>query len=165
MTASPASEQAKVSFSDPENPILRALALTNEELAAVQVQVAPLQRGCLRQSKTGVKHQRQHESIALSGRIPWVRLLEECSLLLGCQYFRKFARTPVACLHTQSLSKAEQLSEAQQCFRLVGIDTEPIPGDEPVLTFKADGLRLAVLGKITANPDGRTACTKENLVL
>ena len=112
LTIRPASQQTEISLSDPQNPILRALTFPDEQLTAVQVEVAPLQPCCLRQSETGIKHQGQHEAIAFAGRIPWVRLLEKRYLLLGTQYLGELARTSAVCVHQQSLSEVEDLNEA-----------------------------------------------------
>jgi len=112
LTTSPALKQAKISLSDPEDPILRAFSLANEHLPRIQIQVPPLEPCCFRQSETGIQHQGQHETIALSSRIPWIRLLQKRYLLLRCQYFGELARMSAVCVHQQSLPEVEEFDES-----------------------------------------------------
>ena len=142
LTLSPASEQPEISISDPENPISRALAFADEELAAVQVQIAPLQPCCLGQSETGVEHQGQHEPIAFTGRISWVWLPEKRRLL---SYRLKGQRTDrVEC-------------RGRVCYQ-VGFQLEPVE-PEVFWTFQhelaMDGERNGMLHKFDSS--GRIA--------
>jgi len=81
LSSTPVAEGINEIVTQPENAILRTLALPNEQPGRREVNVHPFKSGCLCQSQSGVKHEQEKQPIALDCRVSWIRLSKQRLLL------------------------------------------------------------------------------------